>query len=78
MHFHIKYFSSFFLEELMKEEKEETVNLRIGITAYEILNEIRSVLVKEGKRGKEVSFKKIIEDALKLYYKTLTGKNWNK
>jgi len=62
----------------MKEEKEETVNLRIGITAYEILNEIRSVLVKEGKRGKEVSFKKIIEDALKLYYKTLTGKNWNK
>lgn len=59
-------------------EKEETVNLRIGMTAYEILNEIRSLLVKEGKKGKDISFKKIIEDALKIYYKNLTGKDWSK
>ncbi len=54
---------------------EDTVNLRISKEAYKLLVEIKKLLVEKGKAGRETSFKRIIEDALKEYKKKLEEKN---
>jgi metal-responsive CopG/Arc/MetJ family transcriptional regulator len=48
-------------------KKRGDVSLRISTDAYALLNEIKTLLTKKGYSGREVSFKRIIEDALKEY-----------
>ena len=47
------------------------INIRISRNAHELLVEIKRMLKKKGIGGREASFKRIIEDALKDYKKKL-------
>ena len=47
------------------------VNIRISKSSHELLVEIKKLLKKKGLAGREVSFKRIIEEALKEYKKKL-------
>ncbi len=50
---------------------DDYVNIRISRSAHELLVEIKRTLKSKGKGGREASFKRIIEDALKDYKKKL-------
>lgn len=47
------------------------VSIRISASAYDLLMEIKSILTKRGRRGRDISHKKIVEEALMLYKKQL-------
>jgi len=57
----------------MGKKSGDTVNLRISKEAYKLLVDIKKLLVEKGKTGRESSFKKIIEDALREYKEKLEG-----
>jgi len=51
--------------------KNEDVSIRISANAYDLLAEIKSILVRRGRRGHDASYKRIIEEALELYKERL-------
>jgi len=55
----------------MGKKAGDTVNLRVSREAYKLLVDIKKLLVEKGKSGREASFKRIIEDALREYKKKL-------
>lgn len=64
---------------MKKGTKPKDHSIRVSHDAYVLLLDIQSFLIKEKKMNPDqVSFKKIIEEALKVYYKNLTGKDWSK
>jgi hypothetical protein len=50
---------------------DETIYIWISRSAHELLVEIKIILKKKGRYGREASFKRIIEEALKDYKKKL-------